>query len=44
MGDQPLVAPNDPGQVANAGDLAGLQGKRDREPGRIAEGLRSRGP
>lgn len=40
MGDQPLVAPDDPGKVANAGGLAGLEGKRDGEPGRVAERLR----
>jgi len=44
VGDQTLVAADDPGEVADAGDLAGLQGKRDREPGRVAEGFRALGP
>jgi hypothetical protein len=44
MGDQPLVAPNDPGQVADTSRLARVEGERDGEPGRIAERLRPRGP
>lgn len=41
VGDQSLVAPYDPGQIADAGGLAGFQGKRDGQPGRITECLRA---
>jgi hypothetical protein len=41
VGDQSLVAPYDPGQIADAGGLAGFQGKRDGKPGRITECLRA---
>ena len=44
MGNEPLVAPDDPGQVAYAGRLAGVEGQGDGEPGRIAERLRPGGP
>ncbi len=41
VGDQSLVAPYDPGQIADAGGLAGRQGKRDGQPGRITKCLRA---
>jgi len=44
MGNQPLVASDDPGQVTDAGGLAHLQGKGDGEASRIAERLRARRP
>jgi hypothetical protein len=43
VGDEPLVAADDPGEVADAGRLAGLEGKGDGETGRIAQGLRGGG-
>jgi hypothetical protein len=39
MGDQALVAADDPGEVADTGRIAGLQGNGDGEAGRIAESL-----
>jgi hypothetical protein len=39
VGDQPLVAADDPGEVTDAGRLAGLQGQGDGQAGWIAEGL-----
>jgi hypothetical protein len=37
MGDQPLVAVDDPGQVADTRRLTPVKGERNREPGRIAK-------
>jgi hypothetical protein len=39
VGDQPLVASDDPGEVADAGRVARVEGKGDGEAGRVAEGL-----
>jgi hypothetical protein len=44
MGDKPLIAPDDPGEVADAGRLASVEGERDGQPSRIAERLGSGGP
>jgi hypothetical protein len=44
MGDEPLVATDDPGEVADAGRLAGLERERQCQPRRIAQGLRRRRP
>jgi hypothetical protein len=40
VGDEPLVATDDPGQVTDAGGLAGIERERYGEPGRVAECLR----
>lgn len=44
MGDKPLIAPDDPGEVAHAGRLAGVEGERNGQPSRIAECLGPGGP
>lgn len=44
VGDQSLVTLDDPGEVADAGRLAGLKGERHRQPGWVGESLRPGGP
>lgn len=44
VGDEPLVAADDPGEVADAGRRPSLERNRDGEPGRVAERLRAGRP